>query len=209
MNGSTALAIKKAQHVVTQYIANNSGTTPHPIGVLSAMPMGVDYETDSDGIVNVIGQLFDTKISVFRVTGLPESVNAYILRYEKPNRARIVYSSTLNLCWSRLLICKEASHIFLADENNKTSTADDAIKLIGNLLNDVNPNSPELKVEEDAYYAAIELMLPQQHIAAVQEMSENGLSNLDIAKSFKIPERIIEFRLNPDINTLYEHAYNS
>ncbi len=201
-------AIQKAQEIVTQHLSNDEHS--HPVQVLSPMPPQGDIETASFGIIQTISKVTGYDISVFRTKGLSDPIHAYIAIYHNPDRARIVYSADLNMCWARFLMCKEAAHIFLATELNKTNTADDAIELANKLLNDSSDTDPAVKVEEIAYFAAIELIFPRQHIeSAIRDFQEQGLTFLEIAVSFKVPERVVEFRLSQSVDVIYQKAYSS
>ncbi|NOX09024.1 MAG: hypothetical protein GXP22_05975 [Gammaproteobacteria bacterium] len=207
-------AIKKAQGFAKGYANTNGGCLPHPMMVLSPMPMHVSVIAESSGIIKFIADEMQCHINVFRTRGLTDPVHAYFIKYEKDgglDRVTIAYSAELNLCWSRLLICKEAAHVFLSTPKNATSSSGDAINLVTNLLNDagrMQEKGPALVVEDTAYFAAIELLFPRQLVAEARHMLEYGSSYKDVAVSFKVPEQTVEYRFLPAPDALFNSAYD-
>ena len=105
-------------------------------------------------------------------------------------------------------MCKEISHVFLSNEDNSTYLEPDIINLIGDLLGGTPKMTPANYVEEVAYLTAIELLIPRQLHNIVRDMEEQGCSNLQIAKTFKTPEFIIEHRFsNESVIKFFNDAY--
>jgi hypothetical protein len=49
-------------------------------------------------------------------------------------KVRLAYSSQLNLCWSRFIVCKEAMHLLLGTKGNETNSLAEIDSLITKLL---------------------------------------------------------------------------
>lgn len=199
-------AIAAARTIVQKYKATNNNNLSHPMRVNSARPINSDAPVPADGIIHTVSHEVGLPIQICRIGGeLGDVLNGYVLRYT--DRAVIGYSSKLNLCWTRLVMCKEASQILLGNDQNYTNTANDAISLITELMNETTlSGSPAYNVENEAYFAATEMLLPQEFTPIVREMKDNGMTNLDIAKSFKVPAKLIAFRYDLDhISAIFEN----
>lgn len=199
-------AIKEARRVIEAYKAFQGGKLGHPILVLSAAPK--DTTAPAEGIIRTISELHNIPIETKRVSTGPH-LHGYFLRYK--HGVRIVYSADMDISLGRFVLCKEAAHVFLGNADNQTASSDDALQLMSALLNEFSESStPAQDVEQAAYFAAIELLLPQEFLGRVRELKEHGCSDLDISRSFLIPEKLVEFRFgHPQIREIFERAYNN
>jgi Zn-dependent peptidase ImmA (M78 family) len=116
-----------------------------------------------------------------------------LLRYQ--DKAEIIYSSSLNTCWRRFVVCKELAHLLIDTE--QTHFTQDPVALVHELINDV----PVMEVDDDvnserwAMIAAIEMILPWCLRGQLNELSTEGLSDLQIAQQFRVPEKIVNLLL--------------
>lgn len=208
-------AILAARRIAKAVIAANGGRPPHPVPAKPAVPLGSGAPSgihQDASVLKQIERIYQTDITVqVPRSGLVEQLFGAILRYSNQDQshARIILSKELNRCWSRFVLCKEASHIFLGNEGNSTGTARDARQLISILLNESPIANPDAEAEGDAYFAAVELLMPREHIeGCVREFCEYGAEPLVIARSLVVPERVVDFRLNIDeVSGLFEAAY--
>lgn len=198
-------AIQASREVIELHKASCSGNISHPIPVLSPRDMSSDAAVPASGIVKTVSDMVGLPINISRISGaMGDALNGYMLRYE--DRVEIAYSSKLNLCWSRFVMCKELAHVFLGNEGNYTSTSERAEQLLVELFNDTPMlRKPDYLVETSAMYAATELLLPKEFMKDVRDMKEQGLTNLEIAMSYRVPAKLVAFRYDiPEVAEIFE-----
>lgn len=131
-------------------------------------------------------------------------ISAYCKRRE--DSASIVVTKD-NYCWQRYFISKEILHLFIHDEANKTDTESLLKELITDLLEcdpTLDGDNPQYNADKAAYFGAIELLLPTEYVPSLIEaknmMIDQGTcvgdENLEIARMFSVPEKLVEFRLD-------------
>lgn len=217
-------AIRVSQDIVKHFIKTSPPCEELemqlPVPVAPAMPLHGDYAAPpTNGIIKALEEHTGYKAIVARVGGL-DVVAAYFLRFDKDpalplateNRIRIVYqfSKDINRCWSRLLICKEASHLLLGCNENYTTSPAQAIDLLACLISDgiICLKNDQVEVEHLAYFSAIEMLMPFQLRRVVKEYIELGMTNRQIAESFLIPEGVVELRCRKQgVIDMFEDAY--
>jgi hypothetical protein len=124
------------------------------------------------------------------------------------DHADILYSATLNLCWSRLVVCKELAHLLLDTEDRHFTK--DPVALVQGLVTQVLNLKPEndLISENVAMYCAIELLLPWHLRPSMNQMMTEGQSDYDIAVAFRAPESIVNLVLRSSYAKI-SHSANS
>ncbi len=131
----------------------------------------------------------------------------WVERYERDGHqtAKIYYSSSLNTCRSRFVICKEASHLVVGDNNHYTT---DPLTLIDGLINDLPAGvDAEVDAEWAAMFTAMELLIPWKLRDWVLQMKRDGSSDYDIAYEFRVPERLISRWITPQMQSFLESAH--
>jgi hypothetical protein len=117
---------------------------------------------------------------------------------EPPTAATIRFSSKLNLCWQRFVICKEMFHCLIDDETELVSDTKTLVKLTEDLATrmaalDTGIDGPML-TEGIAEILALEMLFPlelrQHHIA---DFRANKISAYQLALRYRIPEIYAEF----------------
>lgn len=199
-------AIQLGQSIVADITADHGGYTPKPMPVLPPQQSGVAQTSFPNGIPRSIAKSAEVDLTMEYA---PYSIiNAAYLGYVNPPRARIIYSDNLDQDWKRFWICKEASHMLLADSGNMTGSAEAAIDLISSLIvmNPVTVSAAEM-TEHAAYFAATELLLPQQRQEEIEKMFANGATSQDVAREFKVPENAVDFRWRSDVRSTFDDAY--
>lgn len=139
------------------------------------------------------------------------------------DRIDIVYSRSHNFCEARFYISKELSHqLIYMDESMKgdytTKNFQDVILLIDNLLNPSIEIDNQTKMDDRtrvdivAYVGAIELLIPSTWVSKIIEVKNRVIeegkieydeANLRIAELLRVPERIVEFRLGEQGQSLF------
>ncbi|WP_297505205.1 hypothetical protein [Ferrovum sp.] len=158
----------------------------------------------NDGLVSIIGERTGLLIESRCLPWNGHMMRAALRRYK--DTALILYSSDLNVCWSRFCICKEVYHL-LSDEKTFSS---DPVTLINGLLNQI----PEIKVDEDveaewmAVLGAMELLVPHSVDSYLYNLEASGENHYEIALKFRVPEKIISLRLSPSIRKLLDDLHN-
>ncbi|KAA0577669.1 hypothetical protein [Azospirillum sp. Sh1] len=115
----------------------------------------------------------------------------------------VQYSSQLNYCWSRFVVCKEMCHALLDDMNNRVSSPNELLKLVDHLLlpetsREVFAAFPAFASERLAALAALELLCPIEDRMIVSKKRQAGtVSDAKIAEDFRIPRVIIKTAFDP------------
>lgn len=209
MKDESINAVVIAQELVQAYLSNEGlNEAPLPIPVLPAHPPVSDHTASASGLPEVISKVRNFDLTISRSMGIRDNIDAYFLRWIKPDRVRIMYSSSLDLASARLCICKELAHVALGHESNFTSSAERVRVLITELINDdIVNDDPDLIVEHVAYHAAIEMLMPFQLQSHLRDCIEHQAGFNQIAASFGVPEYLVEFRCLKDVNDLFNEAY--
>ena len=210
MDNSLLNAIKIGNEINLSYKSKiNPSQEEQIVRVLPPQLGGeTQIEVNCDGIIGTISISSDRTIHLHRLPLSKISGFIYSNELNGNKHSVISYSNELNSCWSRLIICKELSHIFLESEDNMTAPSVDKISdLLTGLVNKSIHNE-QLAVENSAYFAAIEMLLPKSEVEKVyKDYIEPGATELSIAESYKIPVKAIEFRFSESVNMAYNEAY--
>lgn len=181
-------AIKLAQEVTSEYLLYYNRpvipVVPPPNSELESIPA---YIARQKG--------YELHLQRVRSTAI---IEAYIKRYDnsKPEKVEIVFSSRLNQCWSRFLICKEISHLLLGHKGNYTCNRDQIEGLITQLL---LPDPPVLAadeallVEHTAFCSAIELLIPSERRYELYAFIDSAMDRMEIAEFYRVPRVIVDF----------------
>lgn len=111
------------------------------------------------------------------------------------DHADIIFSNSLNTCWSRFVVCKELAHLLL-DTESKHFTKN-PVGLVQELISQF----PGLTFDDDihsehvAMAAAIEMLLPWEFRPVMEGMMKQKLSDRQIAVAFRAPEKIVNLIL--------------
>lgn len=116
--------------------------------------------------------------------------------------ARVQYSSSLNFCWERFVLCKEMYHCVLDQKpENRVTNLGDLLKLAEYLVDDtisgLAPFAPH-ETEQEAEILALETLFPlelrQQHEAAY---SEGEITDYQLALRYRIPQEYARLAMYP------------
>jgi len=127
-----------------------------------------------------------------------------LLRYD--THAKIIYSQSMNTCWRRFVVCKELAHLLI--DTDAEHFTQNPVSLVQELINDV----PVMRTDHDinserlAMIAAIEMLLPWCLRGRLTEMAEEGLSDLQIAQEFRVPEKIVNLMLRSDYGSFSKES---
>lgn len=107
------------------------------------------------------------------------------------DHADIIYSHSLNICWRRFSICKEAAHL-LIDDSNRNHFTTDVEPLISGLITSAPMLEPDTHLESErmGVVAAIELLLPWSLREQIEQQKDNR-SDLEIAEQYRVPEKFV------------------
>lgn len=119
--------------------------------------------------------------------------------------ARIQYSSDLNFCWERFIICKEMYHCILDQApDSRVSNIEDLFKLAEYLVDDTISNHVPFRphdTEQDAEILALETLFPvelrQHHQAAY---AAGAITDHQLALRYRIPEMYARLAMYPNYN---------
>lgn len=123
-----------------------------------------------------------------------EQLSSMLVRYEN-QPSLILYSSTLNLCFKRFCVCKEAVHLMMDTEPSQYT--EDVIDLIQQLITGVSisPNTP-IESEYFAVLVALEVLVPYHMRQGLDELLSNGAKTYDLALQCRVPEKYISLLFN-------------
>lgn len=149
-------------------------------------------------IENQIGKNY--KINLVCKNWIANQLSGMLFRYS--DHTDIFYSAHLNVCWSRLVVCKELSHLIL-DSGDRHFTRD-PVALVQGLVTQVVSIKPEYDLisENVAMYSAIELLLPWHLRDDMISMMKSGKSDYDIAVALRAPENIVNLMLKSNYGKL-------
>lgn len=185
---------------------------PCPIAIHADPRKGWYGAERPQGCLTAAERLLNKKIEVLAAPplGNENPIAACVLDYG--DKAEVYVSTAQNYCWQRFLVAKELAHLLICDDSNRTPiTSEDVATLLSELINNVIPDkNPILQVESLAYIAAIEILLPMEHAEAASRRLAEGESILDVAKAYRLPKKVMEFRLSdPRVRLMFESAYQS
>ncbi len=123
-------------------------------------------------------------------------LSGMLFRY--PDRAEVIYSSTLNTCWARFVVCKELVHL-LIDTEPKHFTKN-PVALVQEIINKLPSVAcvEELNSESLAIVGAVEMLLPWHLRKKMEDMMASGASDYAIALEFRAPEKIVNLVLRSE-----------
>jgi len=190
----------------------NNGQLTCPITLDPSVQSGWAQAPRPSGCIKAASLLLDKPISVydFPPLGTENPLAAFVNNYV--DRSEIYVSSTQNYCWRRFLVAKELAHLLICDSSNRTPIAPGEIaSLLSDLINNVCPGDNRiLQAESYAYFAAIEILLPQEHAVDAAAMLTRGSSVLELAQKYRIPRKAMELRLtDAQAVDLFNEIYES
>lgn len=117
--------------------------------------------------------------------------------------ARVQYSSSLNFCWERFVLCKEMYHCIL-DQNlqRRVTNLDDLLKLAEYLVDDtistLAPFAPH-QTEQDAEILALETLFPLELRQFHEPAYSNGeITDYQLALRYRIPQEFARLAMYPN-----------
>ncbi|WP_176498011.1 hypothetical protein [Sphingomonas sp. HMP6] len=121
--------------------------------------------------------------------------------------ARIQYSSGLNFCWERFVLCKEMYHCIIDNSiGNRVTNLADLMKLAEYLVDDtvstLEPFSPH-GTEQDAEILALETLFPLELRQTHQPDYDAGkITDHQLALRYRIPEQYARLAMYPNYNSV-------
>jgi hypothetical protein len=123
--------------------------------------------------------------------------------------ARIQYSSDLNFCWERFVICKEMYHCII-DTNlkNRVTNMTDLLKLAEYLVDDtvsnLEPFSPH-GTEQQAEILALETLFPLElRLHHQADYTANKITDHQLALRYRIPEYYARLAMYPNYTRIVQ-----
>lgn len=123
--------------------------------------------------------------------------------------ARIQYSSSLNFCWERFVLCKEMYHCVLDEkQDSRVSNIEDLFKLAEYLVDDtIASHAPfkPLRTEHDAEILALETLFPLELRRHHQQAYSDGkITDHQLALRYRIPETYARLAMYPNYTAAIE-----
>lgn len=131
------------------------------------------------------------EIQIICKNWIANQLSGWVDRY--PDHAEIYYSTSLNCCWGRWVICKELAHLLI--DTKEQHYTQDPTNLVRELISGLNVDNEQINSEHLAMIAAIEMMFPIKHRAEMEQMMSNGKTDYEIAHSFRAPEVFVNLLL--------------
>lgn len=115
----------------------------------------------------------------------------------------IEYPKRANICWERMICCKELMHLF-DSKSEETRTQKEIIELTSALTSPVEVNFGEdFFAEHMAIFKALLLLAPIKIVEQMREHYSNGTKKpYDIALFFRIPEHYVSILFSPAYKTV-------
>lgn len=123
--------------------------------------------------------------------------------------ARIQYSSDLNWCWERFVLCKEMYHCIIDTKLlNRVTNMADLLKLAEYLVDDtvatLEPFKPH-NTEQDAEILALETLFPLElRLHHQADYTANKITDHQLALRYRIPERYARLAMYPNYNRVIQ-----
>lgn len=137
----------------------------------------------------------ELEIRVQAVDGLSAGHSVYGFVAIEGDVANVVYPHALNRCWSRFAVLKELMHLCL-DSNWMEGGEMHPVGILEGAI-DARSNHPgaheSLDDETAALFLAFEVIVPWELRSQLAMMRGLGASNMQIAKAFLVPVRMVEF----------------
>lgn len=133
------------------------------------------------------------KIEV-RGAALPERFYSQLLPFAG-DTYYIIVNKELNRCFTRFAVAVELAGLLLGYANPGMRTVDIVKHLTGLRSGLRAERGDPLYAESMAQLVAIELLMPMSHRRRFEEMAASGVSPLDIATEFRVPQGVIEYQL--------------
>lgn len=159
----------------------------------------LSFPIDMKHIIRVVRELLSLRnppefvIRLFKGGTNNSQVWGQLFRFE--SHAHIYYKENLNVCYQRIVICKEIGHL-LHDNEDKHFT--DSESLIRNLITSPMPSDANRIVLNDlrAIYFAMEVLLPREAKPTITSMKDSGCTDRQIAEKFKCPEKFVNLMIS-------------
>lgn len=205
-------AIKQAKNINIKIREENDIVLSPDLGSkLIDMPV---YEPINNTLKTTLHSFTNRLIptTIINVSQKPLYIDAFfrLFKHEGKDRAEIVLTDQ-NPCWTRFFATKEMMHCYLYDcgENKNTTNSTTELKsLIMSIINETgsHADTPDSVVDDAAYYGAVEYLIPTDTIPLIKAVYNTLIANpntsekayLFLATKIRVPESILEFRLNND-----------
>ena len=116
--------------------------------------------------------------------------------------ARIQYSSSLNFCWQRFVVCKEMYHCVIDGPNKRVTNVNDLLKLAEYLVDDTIAQLEEFPAhdtEQIAEILALETLFPLElrshHLA---DYTAGKITAHQLALRYRIPQQYARTAMYPN-----------
>ena len=106
--------------------------------------------------------------------------------------ADILVLSSLNTCWNRFAICKEAAHTIMEDGQGIRATSVDQQIQMAYSMSLSQWLARDLTGEEFAYVIATELLLPWADREEFLTRHRTGEPTMELARSYWVPKIIVD-----------------
>lgn len=151
-----------------------------------------------DGIVPIIEQRAGITLEIKRVNWGYKFLLGEMRRYG--DHAEIIYSSNLNVCWSRFVLAKELTHLLIDTPAHYTT---DPVTLLNRIILNYPPGIvDDIDSEWAAFFGAIFLLIPEALKSQIHGLHSMRVSDFDIAKKFSVPEKIVSYYLSDDFTSV-------
>ena len=133
------------------------------------------------------------KIELYCKNWQANQLSGWVDRYA--DHAEIYYSTSLNCCWARWVICKELAHLLIdtKDEHFTKDPKNLVQELVSGLA--IPHENHQVNSEYLAMIAAIEMMFPWKYREDMKLLMLGGKTDYEITFSFKAPESFVNLLL--------------
>lgn len=110
---------------------------------------------------------------------------------------KIIHMQGQNICWNRLVICKELFHVLLdSEESRNIGIADHIAEFMSSFPDRENVPSIAVISEWQAEFAAMEFLFPYKDRLVILSMTDYVSS--DVASRYRIPKVMVERYLSEE-----------
>lgn len=169
---------------------------------------------------SILGINYTCEIFAFDFSDIEHApVDGILMSYVKigeNGKVTVFVNKISNHCWQRFYICKEIIHVAASNSENVTLGYDKISSVLENIQARNFGVDKATKIEFDAEFGAIELMMPKEMVDSLDESVGFDFTQYtdgkieQIARDYKIPKLIVKARLTSEqFRNIFKQAYDS
>jgi len=216
MSSNFEEVICAARKIARAYHIQNKHHYDQPVQISGIRAAGWGFSNKQcDGLVSILERLTASSIELVYAPvrdvnqrGLSSTLRTYRNPETQKMTHKIFVFKERTHCWQRYFAAKELFHLYFASEQNMTASFDELERLIPQIMNgSISLQNDALGVEVAAFVAAIEILFTQEMVDTAIRRLAAGATMQDIALTYRIPQRHVEWRLGEKVVGEFKNIY--